>query len=50
MLYYYIDDNLCKARGIDYDFDWLVIDHFCEPINDGKDWVIAVSFSIYRNW
>ena len=50
MSHYYIYDDLRKARGVDGDFDWLVMNYLCEPFDDDKDWVIAVSFPIRQNW
>ena len=50
MLYHYIDNNFCKAWGIDGDLDWYVINHFCEPIDDDEDWIIAIAFPICQNW
>ena len=50
MSYYYINDNFCKAQGINSNLDWLVINYFCEPVDDDKDWVIAISLLIYWNW
>ena len=49
MPYYHVDDDLSKARGVDSDFDWLVMNYFYESINDDKDWVIIVSLPIGRN-
>ena len=37
MPHHYIDNDFCKARGINGDLDWLVINHFCEPVDDNKD-------------
>ena len=37
MPYHYIDNDLRKAQGIDNDLDWLVINHFCELIDNDKD-------------
>ena len=37
MPHYHVNDNLNKARGVDGDLDWLVMNHFREPINDDKD-------------
>ena len=34
---YYIDDNLCKAWGVNGDLDWLVINHFYELIDDDNN-------------
>ena len=50
MRYYYIDNDLSKAQGVNGDLDWLVMNHFCEPIDNYKDWVIIVSFLIRQNW
>ena len=50
LLHYHNNNDLCKARGINCDFDWLIIDHFCEPVDDDKDWVIAISLPICQNW
>ena len=37
MPYYYDDDNLGKARSINGNLDWFVIDYLYEPVNDNKD-------------
>ena len=50
MLYYHVDDNLNKVWGVDGDPDWLVMNHFYEPIDDNKDWVVIVSLPIRQNW
>ena len=48
--YYYIDNDFYKAQDINYDLNWLIINHFYKPIDDDKNWVIAVSVLIYQNW
>ena len=50
MSHYHVNDDLSKARSVDGDLDWLVMNHFCEPIDDDKDWVVTVSLLIRRNW
>ena len=50
MPYYYIDNDFSKAKGIDSDLDWFIINHLCELINDDEDWVIVVSFSVCWDW
>ena len=50
MSYYHIDDDLSKARGVDGDLDWFVMNHVCEPIDNDQDWVVTVSFLIRQNW
>ena len=47
MPYYYVDDNLNKAWGINKNLDWFIINYLCKPINNNKDWVIAIVFLIY---
>lgn len=47
VFYYQIDDYFCKLIGIDYNLLWLVIDHFQKMINDNKNQVIVIIFSIY---
>ena len=37
MPYHYVDDDLCKARSIDDDLDWLVMNHLYEPVDNDKD-------------
>ena len=37
MPYYHVNNDLSKARGVDDDFDWLVMNHFCELIDNDKD-------------
>ena len=50
MPYHYINNDLYKAWGNDNDFDWLIMNYFYEPIDNNKDWVIAVSLLICQNW
>ena len=50
MPHYHIDNDLNKAQSINGDLDWLIINHFCKPIDNDKDWVIAISFPICWNW
>ena len=50
MPHYYVNDDLSKARGVDVNLDWLIINHFCEPVNNGKYQVIAVLLLIRQNW
>ena len=50
MPYYYVDDDLSKARGVDGDFDWFVMNNLCEPIDNDKDWVVIVFLPIRQNW
>ena len=37
MPHYYIDNDFCKAQGINSDLDWLVMNHLCEPVDNDKD-------------
>ena len=37
MPHYHVDDNLSKARGVDGDLDWLIMNHFCELIDNDED-------------
>ena len=50
MSHYHVDDDLSKTQGVDGDFDWLVINYLCEPIDSDVDWVITVSLPIHQNW
>ena len=50
MPYYHDDDDFSKAQGVDGDLDWLVMNHFCEPIDNDEDWLITVSLPIRQNW
>ena len=50
MPHYHVDDDLTKARGVNDDLDWFVINLFCEPIDDDEDWVVIVSLLIRQNW
>ena len=49
MSYHHINNNLNKARGVDADFDWLVMNYFSEFVNNNKDWIIAVFLLIRQN-
>ena len=46
MPHYYVNDDLSKARGVDGDLDWLVMNHLCEPVDDDEYRVIAVPLPI----
>ena len=37
MPYLYIDNDPCKACGINNDLDQFIINHFYEPIDNDKD-------------
>ena len=37
MPHYHVNDNLSKARGVDGDLDWLIINHLCELIDNKRD-------------
>ena len=37
MPHYHIDDDCCKAQGIDGNLNRLVMSHLYEPVNDDKD-------------
>ena len=37
MPYYYVEDDLSKAQGIDGNLDRFIIDHLDELINNDKD-------------
>ena len=50
MPHQHVDDDLSKARSVDGDLDWFVMNHFYEPIDDDKDQVVTVSLPIRRNW
>ena len=46
MPHYDVDNNLSKAQGVNSDLNWLVINHFCEPVDDDEDRVVTVSLPI----
>ena len=35
--HYYINDDFCKAQGIDGDLDWLLMNHLCKLVNNDED-------------
>ena len=37
MPYYNVNDDFSKAEGVNDDLDWLVMNHFHEPVDDDKD-------------
>lgn len=45
--YNYVDNHFWKANGFDYNLNWLIIDYFGEKINNSKNRVIVIAFSIY---
>ena len=36
--HYYIDDDFCKDKGINDELNELIINNFCEPIDDNIKW------------
>ena len=46
MPYYHVDNYLSKARSIDGDLEWLVMNHLCEPVDNDEYQVIAVPLPI----
>ena len=48
--HYHVNDDLSKAKSIDSNLDRFIINYFYELIDDDKDWVITVSFSVYWDW
>ena len=50
MPYYYVDDDLSKAQGVNGHLDWLVMNHLCELVDNDKYRVIAVPLLIRQNW
>ena len=49
MPHYYIDDDFCKAWDMDNNLYLYVINYLWEPIDNNKDWIIAVFFLVYHN-
>ena len=59
MPYYYVDNDLTKVQdinndlakiwNIDNNLDLLIIDNLYKPVDNNKDWIIAVFFSICQN-
>ena len=39
--HYHVNNDLCQAWSIDEILNWLVMNHFYEPVNDDEYWVIA---------
>ena len=37
MPHHYVDNDFCKAQGINGDFDWLVINYIYKPIDSDED-------------
>ena len=37
MPHHYVNDDLCKAQSIDSNFNWLVMNHLCKPVDNDKD-------------
>ena len=48
--YYYIDNDFCKAGGIDSELDWLIMYHLGKPVNDDKDGVICFALLVCGYW
>lgn len=44
ILYHYVNNNICKAKSIYSDLDWLIINCFHELIYNEKDCIMAVAF------
>ena len=50
MPHYHVDNDFSKARDIDGDLNWLVINYLYESIDNDKDWVVIIFFPIHWNW
>ena len=37
MPYYHVNDDFSKARGVDGDLNWFIMNNLCESIDDDKD-------------
>ena len=37
MPYYHVNNDFRKARGVNGDLDWFVMNHLCDPIDNNED-------------
>ena len=37
MPHHYINDDFCKAQGIDNNLDWLIMNYFYESVDNNKN-------------
>ncbi len=50
MSHNHIDDHFCQTWYIERNFDWLVMYHFHEPVNNDQYQVVAVTFPVGWDW
>lgn len=50
MLHHHIDNYFCKSGNINCDFKRFIMHYFCQIIDNDKNWVIIVAFSIVGYW
>lgn len=48
--YYLINNNICKAGGINNNLDWFIMYYFHKLVNDDQDQFLALTFLISQNW
>lgn len=48
IIYYYTNNDFCKVRKINSDFDQQIIYYFNIPINNNKNWIVAKTKFIKR--
>lgn len=44
--YYYVRNYLHKSWSINSDFNWLIVHHFCQTVDNDENLVIAITFSV----
>lgn len=49
MMHYYIQNYFRKPKGIDREFDQLIIYYLCQSINNNKNQVIDITFPVGKN-
>lgn len=49
MLYNRLDTDPSKGQSINNNFDWFLINHFCEPVDVNLDQVIDLAILIGDN-
>ena len=47
---YHVYDDFRSSQSINGDFDWLVVHHLGQPVNNDENRVIAIALLVSKQW
>ena len=48
--HHHINNYFRQSLSIDSNFDWLIVHYFGQTIDNDKNWVIAITFLVGKQW